>query len=181
MFKKIIITIAFILLAVAILGGLFLFIKDRIEIAEKNKLEERPSITSLATLPPKSEETQPVKEASESEEEKEEKIEEEKKEEAAPTNITNNETAIVVLNGGAASGSAGTIKKLLEGGKYENVEANDALNSNHIGQMVYYKKGMEDAAKKIKDLVIDKYPGIDIKEGKTAEQISADIVIMLGG
>jgi len=30
------------------------------------------------------------------------------------------------------------------------------------------------------DIVEENYPGIDIKEGKTAEQTKEDIVIMLG-
>jgi len=179
MIKKIISSFVSLFLVAAVAVGIFFFIQNRSENAGKSKSVGSPSITSLATQPLKSEESQP-REVSENTGEEEESIIEENKEEISAIDEVKNDINIIVLNGGAALGSAGKIKKLLEDSGYVNAAAADALSGSHIGQMVYYRKGMEDTAEKIKDIVKENYPGIDIKEGKTAEQTKEDIVIMLG-
>lgn len=182
--KKIITTVAISLLVLVALGGLFFFIKGKIETAQKNRPEEKPSITSLATLPPKNEEPQPAAETPENENKEEEstgkETEEVKNEETVPANNTTSNTEVLVLNGGAAIGSAGKVQKLLEDGGYKKVTAANALADNHVGQMIYYKPAAKADAEAIKKLTQKTYPEIEIQEGKTTEQTKKDVVVMLG-
>lgn len=185
--KKIIITITVILLMLAAAGGLVFFVYGKIQTAEKNKPEDKPSITTLATLPAKNEEPLPEEESfgnetgdEENTKNTEENSEEVKTEETAPASDTESTANVVVLNGGAAVGSAGKIEKLLEDGGYKNTTATNALDSNHIGQMIYYKPAAKADAEAIQKLLKETYPEIEIKEGKTVEQTKTEIVIMLG-
>lgn len=182
--KKIIITVAVVMLMIVALGGLFFFIKGKIETAQKNRPEEKPSITSLATKLPKNEEPQPTAAVPENENREEEstggETKEVKNEETVSTNNTTSNTEVLVLNGGAAIGSAGKVQKLLEDGGYKKVTAANALADNHVGQMIYYKPAAKADAEAIKKLAQETYPEIEIKEGATAEQIKEDIVVMLG-
>jgi hypothetical protein len=92
------------------------------------------------------------------------------------------EIEILVLNGGAAEGAAGKVKDFLASRRYAKVTAKNAATSDHAGAAVYYKDDTsKEEAEKIKELLLAEQK-IDalVKKAATAEQKSAEIVIMLG-
>lgn len=187
MYKKIIITITIVLLLLVIVGGLAFFIHSKIKKFQTSQPEDKPSIATLATLPPQDEELQAEEEISENEsagdadaKNDEESSQETQEEETLPVSDAKKTANVVVLNGGAAVGSAGKIEKLLKNDGYQNTAAANALNSNHVGQMIYYKPDAKADAESVQKLLKETYPEIEIKEGTTAEQTQGDIVVMLG-
>lgn len=88
---------------------------------------------------------------------------------------------IVVLNGGAPAGVAGKIAMLIAGKGYSEPTAKNAASDQHSGQAVYYSGSSQAEAAKVRDILKVQYPDILLKAAVSAEEKSADIVVMLGG
>lgn len=108
---------------------------------------------------------------------KEEKVAENKPvAEVAPADMN-----VKVLNAGAAAGSAGRIKTILVGLGYAKTEAGNGQAENVVGSVVYYKDSQfQKAAEVLGEILITNKIKAEIKEALTAEQKSADVVVILG-
>ncbi|OGI16374.1 MAG: hypothetical protein A2Z52_00685 [Candidatus Moranbacteria bacterium RBG_19FT_COMBO_42_6] len=85
------------------------------------------------------------------------------------------------LNSGAAAGSAGKIKTLLVSNGYAKTEASNGQGENVVGSVVYYKsEQFKKTAEAIREILITDKTSFSVKEALTAEQQSADIVVILG-
>ena len=88
---------------------------------------------------------------------------------------------VKVLNAGAAAGSAGRIKTLLAGQGYVKTEAGNGQGENVIGATVYYKgEQFKKPAEALKEILAAGKIKAEVKEALTAEQQSADVVVILG-
>jgi len=90
------------------------------------------------------------------------------------------EVKILVFNGGAPAGTAGKVKALLVGKGYVKAEAKNAEGDAYAGTLVYYGEGLNKNADAIKEVLKVKYPKVETKAAATAEEKSADIVVILG-
>lgn len=107
-------------------------------------------------------------------------IGEEKEEATNGSNQDIKKLKISVLNGGAPVGAAGKISKLIAGSGYSEPTARNAASDQHSGQAVYYSDDIQAEAAKIRDMLKSQYPDILLKVAVSAEEKSADIVVMLG-
>lgn len=144
------------------------------EARERTPVQEKPSIALVTDLPPESEAS--VSEQNENKPQEQEVF----KENAPKAEKSLAEIEVAVLNGGVASGSAGRMKSLLESAGYEKARAENAQKSDHLGNVVYYADGFFESAKTLAEAMKEKYPKMEIKEAKTTEEKSAELVIILG-
>jgi cytoskeletal protein RodZ len=145
----------------------------------KDNAQENSRKISIANIADNSSEAEVAQQSGEgSVEQKKEAVE------SAPTEsvkeVLPKDLTVSVLNGGAPAGVAGKIKSLLIGKGYEKTVAKNAEKDDHTGQRVYYQAGFEKAAAQIVALLKTDYPQIDAKEASSAEEKSANIVVMLG-
>ena len=88
---------------------------------------------------------------------------------------------VKVFNGGSVPGSAGNIMNFLISQGYAKANALNAETSNHIGAAVYFSDdNLKSEAENIQKLLKEKKIDVLIKKADSAEQKSADIVVMLG-
>lgn len=88
---------------------------------------------------------------------------------------------VKVLNGGAAAGSAGKIKNVLVNQGYAKTEAGNGQGENIVGSTVYYKgEQFKKPAEELQEILATSKIKSEVKEALTAEQQSADVVVILG-
>jgi len=88
---------------------------------------------------------------------------------------------IKILNGGSAPGSAGNIMNFLLTQGYAKVDALNAKTGDHIGAAVYFSdSNFQSEAENIQKLLKEKKIDALLKKADSAEQKSADVVVMLG-
>jgi len=95
--------------------------------------------------------------------------------------VTPADLQVRVLNAGAAAGSAGRIKTVLVGQGYAKAEAGNGQGENALGSTIYYKDPQfKKSAEAIREILTTNKIKAEIKEALTAEQKSADSVVILG-
>lgn len=103
------------------------------------------------------------------------------KEEAPLEEVAISEIEVKVLNGSGVAGMAGKIKDFLSAKEYKSVEAGNYSSEEVEGTIVYYKEEkFKTQAQWLSDMLKDKEIKSEIKLGSSEEELSADIVVVLG-
>jgi cellobiose-specific phosphotransferase system component IIB len=91
------------------------------------------------------------------------------------------EINIKVLNSGALAGSAGKVSSLLVSKGYKKAQAGNGESENVSGSFVYFSgEEFKKQAEAVNEILIAGKIKSEMKEAATAEQKSADVVVILG-
>lgn len=159
-----------VLVIVVLLGGVAFLLYQNKRISEKKGDAQPEIIVESKDEVQKSEE---IKEPNENTEEIKETSPEEE--------IEISEIEVKVLNGSGVAGLAGKIKDFLLTKEYKKVEAGNYSSEEVEGTTVYYKEEkLKTQAQWLSDMLKGKDIEAEIKLGSSEEELSADMVVILG-